>query len=186
MHLSSRVHHVHCDIGCTKDKVKPPLKKEGALLTSKHEDCQRHARSFILALFAAVIGPGRNVRSVVHCKSRIRTSFMPSSLPSLPLKRSIQLVRKTPWPTDFLASHRRPLALHASERRCCTPPGGPGGQLHRIFSARLRLARLPLFFCEMKSFPPPSVRARPSSVCEVLPHYTSSLSLSFSLARRGA
>ena len=97
---------------------KPPLKKEGALLTSKHEDCQRHARSFVLALFAAVIGPGRNVRSVVHCKGRIRTSFMPSFPSSLPLKRSIQLVRKTPWPTDFLASHRRPpgrmLALHAS------------------------------------------------------------------------
>ena len=33
---------------------------------------------------------------------------MPSSL--LPLKRSIQLVRKTPWPTDFFASHRLPAA----------------------------------------------------------------------------
>ena len=158
MHLSSRVHHVHCDIGCTKDKVKAPLKKEGRSPPHFKARGLSKTRAFVLALFAAVIGPGRNVRSVVHCKSRIRTSFMPSSL--LPLKRSIQLVRKTPWPTDFLASHRRPRPaacwpcmrtqmLHSARARPPGgPEGGPGGQLHRIFSARLRLARLPLFFAK--------------------------------------
>ena len=80
------------------------------------------------------------------------------------------------------------LALHASADVALRSPGGPGGQLHRIFSARLRLARLPLFFLrnEIVSFSALRASVRHLSA-KFFPHSTSfplcSFFLSLLLAR---